>query len=89
MSGYTPHRDTEREWLALAREAGLHLPVKATPLTTGGMEAWLRKLGLTVAQYCQWDASRTLKDFARLNPTWGLRSWAGLVLENRARIKGG
>lgn len=69
-------------WAELARTRGLRLPQWHRPVTTGGMRRWLRKLGLSVEEYYRFSGERTLKDFARANPTWPLRAWVGVLLDS-------
>ena len=71
------------EWERLAVEAGVQLPYFDTPLTTGIMERWLRKLGISREAYYGWDGSGRMSDFPRRNPTWTARAWVGLILEHR------
>ena len=73
-------------WERLATESQLRLPRWNQPVTTGKMRRYLRKYGLTVDQYKVWSGERTLSHFARANPKWELREWAGLVLEHRGDI---
>lgn len=68
-------------WDTLAQERGIRLPQWAVPLTTGAIERWLRKLGITKATYLAWDGGKKLGDFRARNPGWPLRSWVGLQLE--------
>ena len=84
---YLPQAQTAAEWAEAARLAGLRLPIGTMALTTGGMERWLRKIDVSAAAYLHWGAYKNLADFGRLNPTWTLRSWAGLVIEHRDQIK--
>ena len=67
-------------WDDLARTAGVRLPNWDTSCV-GNMRRWLTKLGLSVAEYKAEFGGRTLGDWPRLNPTWPLRSWVGLLLE--------
>lgn len=68
-------------WDELAATKGLRLPQWHLGPTPGNMEKWLRKLGVSVAQYCAWSGDKGLSDFAKLNPDWPLRAWIGLMLE--------
>lgn len=77
------------EWERLAREAGLRLPMSWQPVTSGGMKRWLSRLGIPSPAYLAWAGECDLTEFARRNPTWSLRAWAGLVLEHRDLILGG
>jgi len=73
-----------REWERLARLRGFRLPAWGVPPTPGRMRAILRRLGVGVPDYLEWAGEETLSDFARRNPLWPLRAWAGLVLEQFA-----
>ena len=83
-----------REWERIASDADMHLPQFSTPLTTGHMERWLRRLGISRDQYLAWNgaglngngSSAKLSDFIVRNPGWTFREWAGLVLEHRDLI---
>jgi hypothetical protein len=71
----------DRLWLALAREAGVRLPRHSAAWTTGAAKRWLRKLGVPLEAYLEWTGYRRLRDFGALNPDWGLRPFAGMLLE--------
>ena len=73
----------ENLWKELARTGKTRLPRHGQAVTTGRMERWLRKLGITVPAYKNWSGERSLKAFSLNNPTWDYRAWAGLVLEHR------
>jgi hypothetical protein len=57
------------------------------------MRRWLKKLGISVKDYLDWQGEgpldpetnknrrATLKDFAERNPDWPLRAWVGLLME--------
>lgn len=68
-------------WVRLATGHGVRLPRATTAVTHGAMERWLRRLGVSRAQYLMWTGESSLRDFARANPTWHLRAWVGLLLE--------
>lgn len=68
-------------WVSLARSDGFRLPRKAIACTSGAMERWLRKLGVTGTQYREWTGGQGLKAFIEANPTWSLRAWVGVLLE--------
>jgi hypothetical protein len=78
-----PRRDflDAEHWAELAREQGVRLPQWATRCTTGGMTRWLRKLGRSVEWYRADSGFRTLQEWIDANPTWPLRAFVGLVLE--------
>jgi hypothetical protein len=71
----------DRLWLTLAREAGIRLPRHSAAWTTTGARRWLRKLGVSLEAYLDWTGYRRLRTFGALNPGWGLRPWAGILLE--------
>ena len=86
-SRQVPRQDfaDSRYWEGLARARGLLLPHWSTRWTTGRAERWLRKLGITVAEYLDWDGGKLMKDFGQRNPDWPLRAWVGLLLEWRKK----
>lgn len=69
-------------WANLAREVGVRLPHWRMACTTGGMRRFLRKIGVDVKEYLEANHERNLSVFSTLNPTWPLRAWAGIQLEN-------
>mgnify|MGYP001569425631 CR=1 FL=1 len=71
---------------ALFDAAGVK-PTKVTArLTTGAMEKFLRKLGVTGAQYGRWG-HQSLGGFIHANRSFRLRDWQVLVLENIERVR--
>lgn len=72
-------------WLRLASARGLTLPPWGEPATTGAMETWLRKCGMSVPQYFRLSGFNSLGSWIRENPGWPLRAWAGICLEWEAR----
>lgn len=68
-------------WIELATARGLFLPRNDTPCTTGGMERWLRKLGLSLVWYQDFTGFSKLADWPTRNPSAGLRTFAGILLE--------
>ena len=71
---------------ALFDAAGVK-PTKVTArLTTGAMEKFLRKLGVTGAQYGRWG-NQSLGGFIHANRSFRLRDWQVLVLENIERVR--
>lgn len=73
--------DHER-WQEMARARGIRLPLWRMPVTTGGMRRFLKKLNITVDEYLEENNERNLKVFPARNPTWPLRAWVGIQLEN-------
>ncbi len=71
----------DANWAALASARGVPLPHVSTPLATGSMERWLRRLGVSRTAYLKATGYRAVGDFIRLNPGWTLRAWVGLLLE--------
>ena len=74
---------TDDTWIRLARQYKVRLPHTETLLTTGKMEQWLKKLNIPVRTYLDSCGFKKLSDFPRLNPTWGVRAFVGLLLEMR------
>ncbi len=72
---------TEAEWSDLAARFGVKLPPYGVPVTNGGIRRFLGKVGVSVDESLAWDGDRTLSGFGRRNPTWPLKSLAGLILE--------
>ena len=70
-------------WDDLARIYGVRLPPWGMPITVSAMRRWLRKVGLTSEWYREWSGEPKMDAFANRNPTWPLRAWAGLMLEER------
>ena len=68
-------------WADLASARGLRLPQHETPCTTGRMERWLRKLGLSHEWFTEWIGYRRLGDWIAATPGWNLRAFLGLLLE--------
>ena len=77
----------ETDWVEMAKSLGLRLPGYGKNVTTGAMTRWIKALGSTVPKYLEWAQEKSLVSFAKNNPSWPLRSWAGLVLE--AHLEGG
>ena len=86
LPSYRPHANTADNWLALATAADLKLPRSDAKLNTGRMMDWLASIHVSKTAYLRWGGYKTLADFARLNPTWTLRSWAGLVIEHKEQM---
>ena len=71
------------EWDRLAKAAGVRLPMWAAPATRGSMARWLQKLGVSSDFYCRWSGYARLEQWTEANPTWPLRAFVGLLLEQR------
>lgn len=71
-------------WVELASKSKVRLPHVGTALTTGLVESWLRKLGVTLKAYYTWSGEASMSDFIEANPTWSTRSFVGLLLEARS-----
>lgn len=67
------------EWDRLAKLYGVQLPVWSARCSARLMGNWVAKVGLNRNDYGD------LGEWARLNPQWPLRSFVGLMLEERAR----
>jgi hypothetical protein len=86
--------EDEMIWRKLAKARGIRLPLWGKPVTPSAMRHRLKRLGISVADYLDWQGQgpidprtglnrkATLKDFAMLNPDWPLRAWVGLLLES-------
>ena len=46
------------------------------------MKRILRQLGVSVTAYLRWTGEQSFADFIRMNPTWSLRAWQVLIIEN-------
>ena len=68
-------------WGDLAKKLYVHLPIWSIEVTTEKMKKWLRKFRVKEKEYLEATGYDTLEDFQRLNPTWPLRAWVGLLLE--------
>lgn len=68
-------------WLELASARGVRLPYTTTPCTTGGMEKWLRRVGLSVEWYRDWTGYDKLTEWIVRNPGFSLRAFVGQALE--------
>lgn len=68
-------------WGDLSRTTGIRLPMWKMPMTTGGMRRFLRKIGKDPTWYFGHTNEKTLGEFAKKNPEWPLRAWAGICLE--------
>ena len=73
----------ESHWTTLAKKHNVRLPQKATVLTTGGLESWCRKLGLSTSGFREWTGGMGFKQFVAANSDWSLRATVGLILELR------
>ncbi len=71
----------DQAWQELAKRRGLRLPQHGTPLTTGHMERWLRKLGFTGLKWAEFSGNQSLRSFITANPSWNLRAFVGMMLE--------
>jgi len=68
-------------WTELASKRGLRLPSSKTRCTRGGMEKWLRRLGLSTDWYREYTGFRSLSEWIAANPDWPLKAFVGLMLE--------
>ena len=71
----------DKQWALNAKVLGVRLPKSGTPLTTGRMRPWLRKLGISNERYLDYSGGQQLKQFIPANPGWTLRAFAGLMTE--------
>ena len=75
------------EWISLAAEHSIELPEYGSPCSSSEMRWFLEKLNVPEATYLSWSGMRNCEEFARLNPTWPLRAWAGSLLESLDLIR--
>lgn len=75
----------QQHWSDLARELKLRLPPWGIPCTVSRMRTFLHKCNLSQLAYERYYDK--LSSFAKNNPDWPLRAWAGLVLEMITEIK--
>ena len=61
---------------------GFPLAKRGWKPNTGRMERFLKKLGITGAQYRIWSGGQPLNEFAKANPGWTQKAWEVLILEN-------
>lgn len=73
----------ESDWIEMAKSRGLRLPGYGKKVTTGAMTRWIKAIGSTIPKYLDWAQEKGLVSFAKANPDWTLRAWAGVVLEAR------
>lgn len=72
-------------WEELAKDNKLRLPAWGQPCTITKMRQWLNKVGWTQGRCEEWLGCK-LADFAKLNPEWPTRAFAGLILEQIEEI---
>lgn len=71
-------------WERLASTGKVRLPPWGEPVTTTVMRQFLNRVGVSGADYLDYSGERQLSDFAKANPEWPARAWAGIVLEWQA-----
>ena len=59
---------------------------RGTPPAPVKMERFLRALGITGTAYRRWAGNQSFGEFINMNPTWTLRAWQILILENAERL---
>jgi hypothetical protein len=80
-TGVREHYLDDENWVELARRAGVTLPRRGTACTPARMEKWMKKLGFNTTWYRNWSGFRNLQEHIDANPTWSLRAWVGMLLE--------
>lgn len=80
VQSYAP-QSMDSLWVEMATQRSIQLPQHATPCTTGGMEKWLRRFGLTLEWFQGYTGMTRLSEWPKRNPTWNLRGFVGLLLE--------
>jgi hypothetical protein len=68
-------------WVTMAAARGVKLPIRSAKCTTAKMRSWWRKLGFSDAWFRDWTGFDAPKYWIEHNPTWNLRSFVGLLLE--------
>jgi hypothetical protein len=71
----------DAEWLRLAGLAGVRLPRQCRACTSMSMSKWLTKLGFDMEWFQDHFGMAQLADWPKRNPAWGLRRFAGELLE--------
>ena len=68
--------------------AGVRLTRSNVKLTTASMRRFLRRADISGAQYRMWTGGQGFSEFIIANPSWSLRDWELLVLENLPVMRG-
>ncbi len=68
-------------WTELAKRFYYRLPIWKTEVSETAMKKWLRRFRVTEKEYLASTGYKKLSDFQKLNPSWPLRAWVGLLLE--------
>lgn len=70
----------DKRWIALAAKRNVRLPGKTALCTSGKIERYVRKLGLSSSWFRSW-CGYSYQEWINANPLWSLRALAGLLLE--------
>lgn len=73
-----------RYWDDLAKDLPYVMPRWNRSCTESDMEVWLHRFDLTKAKY-KAMTGLSLRGFIDRNPTWPLRAFVGLLLEDRPK----
>ena|SRR3990172_11399501 len=71
----------ESTWKELASVRKIKLPLWYYTCDPKLMKKWLRKLGITQAEYFERSGELNLEQFANRNANWPLWAWFGVTLE--------
>lgn len=74
-------KGTSQYWEELALKYNVRLPMNWIPPSTNNIRKWLKKLGISQQEFYDWFKYQSLKEFAKLNPSWNMKSLVGLLLE--------
>jgi hypothetical protein len=78
---YTKEFMEEERWKDLAREARISLPFWFARPSDQAIKSLLRRLGVSYNTYIEAFGWESAAHFEQLNPKWGMRPLAGLILE--------
>ena len=76
----TAYLDDSR-WVELNRGNKSRLPGETAPCTEKEMRRWMRKLRFPMDRFRAWCGFADLVDWMKANPSWSLRAFVGLLLE--------
>ena len=67
--------------------APFRLANRGTKATSGNLTLFLHRLGISDTKFDQWNGGWVIKKLLAENPTWTLRAWQVLILENLEILK--
>lgn len=87
VENYPIHPDTDSYWAELAKERGIRLPHRTTPLTRSGLVGFLHKLDIGLGQHREWVGLKMKEYIARNASHFPLRAAVGFALEHQTAEK--